>query len=78
MIIPLYTGLVKLHHVYCFQFLVPHYKKDIEALEYVQRRAMRLVKDLEHKSYEEQLRLFSLEERATGSYCSLQLPERRL
>lgn len=62
-------ALIKPHMEHCVQLRVPQYKKEKDLLDQVQWRTTKMTRGLEHLPYEEslkELRLLSLEKRASG------------
>ncbi|KAJ7408907.1 hypothetical protein WISP_117892 [Willisornis vidua] len=58
------SALNRLHLEHCEQFWTPQYERDMPILERDQHRATKLIKELEHLSWEDRLReqgLFSLQ-----------------
>jgi len=58
--IMLYKNVVRSHLDYCFFVWSPYMKKDIEALEKVQKRATKILPQLKHMNYSDRLKACKL------------------
>ena len=56
----LYSTYIRPHLEYCIQVWAPYFRKDIDVLEKIQRRAMKLVQCMKNSSYEQRLEYLGL------------------
>ena len=59
-ILPLYSVLVRPHLEYCTQMWSPQYRRDVDLLECIQRRATKIIQGMEHLPYEDWFREMGL------------------
>jgi len=55
-ILPICSVLVRPHLEYCIQIWSPQYRRDMDLLERIQRKATKMTHGMEHLSYEDKLR----------------------
>ena len=55
-ILSISSALVRPHLEYCIQIWSPQYRRDMDLLERIQRKATKMTHGMEHLSYEDKLR----------------------